>query len=241
MDLASVNYLGSDVQAVALGGSNASLGYKPSPSGTEEVSPQTTHIMTTQTHIRQDGGQELSKDELFHLLSNERRRDILKYLNEHGGSVDMRDLAEWIAARENDTTVSRLRSKERQRVYIGLYQSHLPKLDDHNVIEYNQSRGIVGRTDLADQLDPYLDTETDDAPDEREGERSTSHTVDQPNRPSIRYGHGVIAAGSLTLATGWLGLLSPIVLLALTWIAVFIALSRPQSTGLITGTPLFER
>jgi len=99
----------------------------------------------------------LTEDELYHVLQSQRRRNALRYLQAHDGPVRMRELAEQVAAWEHDTTLHALTSQERQRVYIPLYQSHLPKLDDAGVIDYNQSRGVVERTSLADQLDPYLD------------------------------------------------------------------------------------
>lgn len=104
----------------------------------------------------EDPPSELSKDELFHLLQNQRRRRVLLYLQGTSGEVSMRDIAEQVAAWENDTTVEALGSNERQRVYIALYQSHLPKLDDAGVLTYDQQRGIVARTQLADQLETYL-------------------------------------------------------------------------------------
>jgi len=61
-----------------------------------------------------------------------------------------------VAAWENDTTVQALTSDERQRAYIPLYQSHLPKLDEEGVIEYNKNRGIVKKTQLATELERYL-------------------------------------------------------------------------------------
>ncbi len=106
-----------------------------------------------------DAPDELSKDKIFHILQTQRRRHALRYLKENDGKVEMRDLAEQVAAWENDTTLQALASDERQRVYIALYQSHLPKLDNEGIIEYNQSRGIVERGPLADQFDPYLDKE----------------------------------------------------------------------------------
>lgn len=69
----------------------------------------------------------------------------------------MRDIAETVAASEHDTTVKRLTSDERQRVYVALYQSHFPKLDDIGVVRYNQSRGIVEPTPLLAALEPLLD------------------------------------------------------------------------------------
>lgn len=101
----------------------------------------------------------IAKDDAFHLLQNSRRRAVLRHLLAHPEREQfrMRDVAEAVAAWEHDTTVEQLVSDQRQRVYIGLYQSHLPKLDDHGVIDYNQSRGIVEPTPLIGALAPFLE------------------------------------------------------------------------------------
>ncbi|WP_336337148.1 DUF7344 domain-containing protein [Haloarcula brevis] len=106
-------------------------------------------------------GDDLTRDDLFHVLQCRRRRLVLKYLHEYSGDgpAEMSDIAEHIAALEHDTTVDSLRSKQRQRVYIALYQSHLPKMDDAGVVNYNQDRGLVEATALADSFDGYLDEE----------------------------------------------------------------------------------
>lgn len=105
-----------------------------------------------------------SKDEIFHLLQNERRRMVLRYLRGTEGTVRMRDIAEQVAAWEHDTTVQELTSTQRQRVYIPLYQSHLSKLDEAGVIDYQKNRGIVERKPLADQVDQYLQIEPEQEP-----------------------------------------------------------------------------
>ncbi|WIV67423.1 DUF7344 domain-containing protein [Natrialbaceae archaeon AArc-T1-2] len=110
----------------------------------------------------------ISKDEIFHLLQNERRRMVLRYLRDTDGPVRMRDVAEQVAAWEHDTTVEKLTSKQRQRVYIPLYQSHLSKLDEVGVIDYQQDRGIIERKPRADQFDTYLEVEPTDESDDRE-------------------------------------------------------------------------
>ena len=104
------------------------------------------------------------KDELFHLLQNERRRMVLRYLRDTDGPVRMRDVAEQVAAWEHDTTVERLTSTQRQRVYIPLYQSHLSKLDEAGIIDYQKNRGTVERKPLADYVDQYLQVESVDEP-----------------------------------------------------------------------------
>ncbi|ELZ10982.1 hypothetical protein C479_09233 [Halovivax asiaticus JCM 14624] len=101
----------------------------------------------------------IARDEIFHILQCRRRRLVLKYLQEFDTPAKMTDITERIAAFEHDTTVAALKSQERQRVYIALYQSHLPKLDDEGIIEYQQNRGIVERTERAAAFDRYLDEE----------------------------------------------------------------------------------
>lgn len=98
----------------------------------------------------------LHKDVIFSLLSVERRRRVLTYLAGNGGKTTLSDLAEHIAAVENNTEICLLSSQQRKRVYINLYQGHLPKLADADVIDYDQSRGTVKRRPNADLLYPHL-------------------------------------------------------------------------------------
>lgn len=157
---------------------------------------------------------ELSKDELFHLLQNQRRRRVLLYLQSADSEVTMREVAEQVAAWENDTTVEALSSDERQRVYIALYQSHLPKLDDSGVLTYNQQRGIIERTPLADQLDTYLNVDNEDentdeansAVDESEGADVLGVTL--PSSTISRYYGAATLASVLVTAVSWTGLVA---------------------------------
>ncbi|MFC6718117.1 hypothetical protein ACFQGT_10805 [Natrialbaceae archaeon GCM10025810] len=104
----------------------------------------------------------LSRDEVFHILQTRRRRDVLRYLREADGPVELRDLAEQVAAWEHGTTVDGLSSGQRQRVYISLYQSHLPKLDNRGIVAYDKDRGIVERRPRAAELDRYLEDSVGD-------------------------------------------------------------------------------
>lgn len=135
-----------------------------------------TGIMSIQTPTAEDGAGEtvdeqlsIPKDDLFHLLQNARRRAVLRYFATHPDQEEfnMRTVAEAIAAWENEIPVEQLSSDQRQRVYIALYQSHLPKLDDYGVIEYNQPRGLIVPTPLTAVFAPYLEEEFDAAPHEQ--------------------------------------------------------------------------
>lgn len=147
-------------------------------------------------------GETLPADEVFHLLQNARRRKVLRHVFEHEDeeSFEMRDIAEQVAAWENDTTIQQLTSNERQRAYISLYQCHLPKLDEKGVIDYNQSRGIVKPTSAVEQFRSYVETEVGETPDEAASE--TDSPADDTNR---YYGTATVVSVLLT-AVSWFGM-----------------------------------
>lgn len=100
----------------------------------------------------------LSLDDIFELLKNERRREVIRYLlNEPDGTATLSDLAEYIAAKENGIEIRQLSSDQRKRVYIGLYQCHLPKMDEKGVIDFENNRGTVELLSNVSQLQPYLE------------------------------------------------------------------------------------
>ncbi|MFW5924245.1 MAG: DUF7344 domain-containing protein [archaeon] len=107
---------------------------------------------------------DLSLNEAFDIVKNERRRLVLKYLVENEGPVALGDLAEHIAAIENDKDVVAINSSERKRVYVGLYQCHLPKMDAADVIESERNSNIT-LGENADQVMQYVDVgDTEDRP-----------------------------------------------------------------------------
>ena len=81
---------------------------------------------------------------------------MLSYLHEHDGPVDLMDLANEIAAWENDTTVDELTDKQSKRVYVSVYQTHVPKLVSTNLIEYDSDSGLIELSDRANQIERYM-------------------------------------------------------------------------------------
>ncbi|AHF99269.1 hypothetical protein HALLA_10785 [Halostagnicola larsenii XH-48] len=121
-----------------------------------------------------------SSDMIFHILQTSRRRETIRYLLDADGPVKMRDVAEHVAAVEHDTTVANLDSTQRQRVYIPLYQSHLPTLDEESVIDYNKSRGIVHPTDNLEVFRPHLEIRSDDRSGSQFDEEQSLQTDENP-------------------------------------------------------------
>jgi hypothetical protein len=97
-----------------------------------------------------------SREEVFDAVKNLRRRYVLYYLQRYGDPVELGELAEQVAAWENDTTVSDVSPGQRKSVYSALHQTHLPKLESAEVLRYDPDRSLVTATQRADRLELQL-------------------------------------------------------------------------------------
>lgn len=100
--------------------------------------------------------EELSRNLVFDILSSPRRRYLLYYLHQAGEPVSIQELSAQIAAWENDIPADELTSQQQKRVYVSLYQTHIPKLEEAGIAEYNQEDGTVRLTSRVEQMDDYL-------------------------------------------------------------------------------------
>ncbi len=107
---------------------------------------------------------QLSQDTVFDILSNARRRYVLYYLRQQSEPIELTDLAEHVAAWENETDIESMGEQERKRVYVSLYQTHIPKLADTGLVEYDKEAGIVAPTEGGAAMDAYLSESEDGIP-----------------------------------------------------------------------------
>jgi hypothetical protein len=140
-------------------------------------SPTNATSESTRATETVDAQSELSLDDVYHLLQTKRRRDVLRYLRTADEPVRLRELAEQVAAWEQGTSIDDLSSDERQRVYISLYQSHLPKLDNHGIVDYDKDRGRVEATSRTVQLDSYLESPAESGSPDRWPQRYAGTVV----------------------------------------------------------------
>ena len=109
-----------------------------------------------------DANSGLTSDTVFELLSSKRRRMVLFYLRQRGEPTTVNELARQIASMENEVPAEDLTSQQQKRVYVSLYQTHLPKLDAMGVIDYDKDEGTVGLNERAADIDTYLSPASDD-------------------------------------------------------------------------------
>lgn len=84
----------------------------------------------------------------FSLLSSTRRRGVL-YAVDRGDETAVEELADTIASWQGSDA-------EASSVRVSLVHTHLPKLADAGVVEYDRDRGTVELTRRAGDLEPYL-------------------------------------------------------------------------------------
>ncbi|SMO50761.1 hypothetical protein SAMN06264867_10371 [Halorubrum cibi] len=106
-----------------------------------------------------DGGDpnHIPTDEVFALLSNGRRRHVLRFLRRNDGEIKLRELATAIAAEENGLDPVEVTYTQRKRLYTSLYQSHLPRMERSGVVEYDRNSGLVSLAPAADDFEAYLE------------------------------------------------------------------------------------
>lgn len=133
---------------------------------------------------------DLTADTVFSALSNARRRGVLTLLQANEATetpVGIRELAERIAAWENDTTPEAVTYKQRKRVYTSLHQTHLPMLEDAGLIEAKRAWEGLELTPRAAGLTVYLD----------EPSQAT---------PWSNYYFGFASLGLVLVGVSWVGL-----------------------------------
>mgnify|MGYP002761345387 CR=1 FL=1 len=96
-----------------------------------------------------------SREDVFSLLSNQRRRYAVRACQQLETPIELGELAEYVAAEECDKSISEITSEERRRVYTSLQQVHIDKFEDADVIECD--RGTIEPTERLEELKFYLE------------------------------------------------------------------------------------
>lgn len=87
-------------------------------------------------------------------LGNQRRMILIGYLSllNRDSSVEARHLARVIRAIELDTSPRFIDTDDYESAYNALIQTHLPRLENRGLIEYNENRKTVA---VRENLDQY--------------------------------------------------------------------------------------
>lgn len=92
-------------------------------------------------------------DGVYAAISNERRRFVLRYLNEHG-STPLDELAVALVDYEEE---ERWNAQDRKGRYVTLYQCHLPKLYECGLVDYEDKSGTIHPDGPIDEVVEAMD------------------------------------------------------------------------------------
>lgn len=149
---------------------------------------------------------EISEDEVFEMLANQRRRFAVHLLKREEQSLTIGRMAEQIAAWENDVDAAEITGSERKRVYTALQQSHLPKMDRAGIVEYDKNRGTIEPTAALEDVDVYMDV------------------VEGKEIPWSEYYLGLSGVAIAIVAAVWMGVWPFVLLPELAWtLAIVVA------------------
>lgn len=88
-------------------------------------------------------GDSLTVSERYEILADEDRRYALYCLEKYGETLALADLADEVARLKHDRPLPEIDPEVVKRVYLRLYHSHVPKLTDAGIVEYDQERDLV--------------------------------------------------------------------------------------------------
>ena len=107
-----------------------------------------------------DPGDELDPSEIHNVLRNDRRRHVIRHLRDEEGPISVDALAEHIATVE--TEESPPPRDVRKSVYVSLHQTHLPKLDELGIVDYDQREQLLELRDRAEEVEVYMEVVSED-------------------------------------------------------------------------------
>ena len=100
---------------------------------------------------------DLSEDDVFEMLSNRRRRFVIHALKRAEEPVDVSELSTHVTAWERGVEPDAVKYEDRRNVYSTLQRTHLPKLEEKNVVRVDEETNLVEPTPTLDDLDVYIE------------------------------------------------------------------------------------
>lgn len=93
----------------------------------------------------------------FELLSHSKRLGLLECLKAYDETLALADAAEEIASAVEDKPVQDIDAEFVKRIYMALYHSHIPRLEAHDIVHYDQENDLVALTERGHEMAEYLE------------------------------------------------------------------------------------
>lgn len=100
---------------------------------------------------------DMSEDEIYKLLSNQRRRFVIHALKDQQGPVELTRLSRDVTAWEVGVNPKDVSYQDRRNVYSTLRRTHLPKLDEKDIVSFDQENNVVEQAETLESLETYVE------------------------------------------------------------------------------------
>ncbi|PSQ56058.1 transcriptional regulator [Halobacteriales archaeon SW_8_68_21] len=102
-------------------------------------------------------GGKLTEDEIFTVLSNRRRRYVIHALKRTKEPLDVSELSTHVTAWELDVDPEEVTYEDRRNVYSTLQRTHLPKLEEKDIVDLDEETNLVEPTPELRNLEIYVE------------------------------------------------------------------------------------
>lgn len=90
------------------------------------------------------GRRPLPRETVDRIVDSDRRREVLRCVLAADDPVSVRTLVARLADAEHDATLETTIHQLRQRIHVSLCRTHLPLLEEHDIVRFDRMRSLVG-------------------------------------------------------------------------------------------------
>lgn len=110
-------------------------------------------------------GTTIQFDELLDLCRDQHRRIVVATLAGENRALTMNDLTTAITDHNHHVPATDVSAEDLREIRLSLHHTHLPKLADRSLVEYDRERQLVEPTSRFDRLGPQLSAIIDADPE----------------------------------------------------------------------------
>ncbi|KTG10865.1 hypothetical protein AUR64_06675 [Haloprofundus marisrubri] len=107
--------------------------------------------------VRVEDTEAFPLDAVFQVLNDPRRRYVLYHIESCRYPATLSEVAEQVAAWEYKRDPERIPNEAVEQVRADLHHSHLPKLSDAGIVEYDADANVVTMAECTRPLDEFVE------------------------------------------------------------------------------------
>ncbi|MGQ3412906.1 DUF7344 domain-containing protein [Natrinema sp. LN54] len=131
------------------------------------IHPDRTTPVSDRFHLGSDaaiGRRPLARETIRHVVDSDRRREVVRCVLAADDPIALRTLVGRLADAEHDPTVGTTIHRLRQRIHTSLRETHLPLLEEHDIVHFDRVRSLVGPAANCAAFESLLEFESLDRP-----------------------------------------------------------------------------